>query len=879
RRSPAIFFAEKGESRNAVATRIQAYPTLSAWAEDYRMDNFPNMLRLKKKYDPDTLSRLSKAFLMPVSGTFADLQKMLDRLPGTAIMHTPGYMRSPKGKQNRGWDAFPNYFPPNPRYGTQEEYRALTRAAVGKGHLFMPRNSFFYWADNSDADLAFDLKKLAMKRVDGKIRLAVWAIPGVLVSPSSAVVQKELDRFFGIWKDMGANAYFTNVIGAIGPWGNRYDFHPEAPAADLFYDQIYKMMRRHGRKIPLLSEGSGAFQLPWQAGFCGTPNWDPARPAAKFRMGADRGVFVRSVPEINLYLYHPYALTYPHNAGTSDGTESMPKLSYSLVYGIGLKIGIDDGGKKLNSTNLRYLRTAALLARDVWSVVYGDRCLRNERLNSGIVRTDYEHAQTAANFSEQEAEITLNGVRATIAPEGFFFVSNDHRTVAGFFSAFGGKSLSRPELVVLQYAPDAVTLYAPLATEEVKIQVPGYGCAVIPSAPAVMARAIPGVKLAKNGIAKPFDMPQEAMGKSKNIIGSAQAPAIPPVAAELASRFSPGFEYRKGDKLPSGTKLTEGSLSSAGLHLGSRGELQVTLPEYTAGVYLECIFRYRRLPAFGNHNGESNLMIAPVDGRRSVELRYNLHLDCLRFLVSGTRSELWDLLAESVSIVPDKYYHVIAWFDGETHLLEVNGVKFTASNRGKMLPCPKQWIIGDHAPIDFELLRIRSFQPKIPKSQKFVPKSDADTTLGDWIYAGDKSIPARRSATNTIEFTPKIAKHTWCYLFRRIGKEVKDRKGAPVKAVEFTLDYDIPKGMRLMVALQTKDEGMLSCEALPEVGGSRGSGTIRIERDDFRIQKPDKKKGRDLSLDDVEFAYIGAVGAAGEQSHGEVRLIRWALLP
>jgi hypothetical protein len=265
--SSTLCFRKREESLNSVKLKISSFKDLRSWADSYVHDNFPSIKKLNEKIPDAIRSKLKEAYLMPVlAGNMKKITKVIAKIPGTVILHTPAFKRPPP--KGGPWDAFPNYFPPNPKYGSMDDYQKLIAEARANGHIFMPRTSFFYWVNGSDPDKKYGLKSLAKIRIDGKPRTARWALPGYIVSPSSKIVLDLLHGYFETWRKLGAEVYFTNVIGAISPHGNRYDFHPDAPAPDYYYEQIRKMMKWHGAQMPLLSEGAGAWQLPFQAGFC-----------------------------------------------------------------------------------------------------------------------------------------------------------------------------------------------------------------------------------------------------------------------------------------------------------------------------------------------------------------------------------------------------------------------------------------------------------------------------------------------------------------------------------------------------------------------------------------------------------------------------------
>jgi hypothetical protein len=468
--SDTLCFRKKGQSLQSVKLKLTSFKNLRTWADNYIQDNFPSIKKLNEKIPESIRSKLASAYIMPTKNNMKDLSRIMTQIPGSAILHIPGYMR-PISQSPSIYAPFPNYFPPNPEFGSMEDYRQLVAIARSNGHLFMPRNSFFYWVKGSDVDKKYDLKNLAKKRIDGKPRTARWELPGYLISPSSPIVLDLLHDYFGTWKKMGAEINFTNVIGAIGPYGNRYDFHPNAPAPDLYYNQIRKMMKWHGDRMPLLSEGGGAWQLPFQAGFCDHYSGNPAHSKSSYLAKASRGKFMRFHHEIGPMLGHEYVKFYPHNMNTCANLDSIPKITFYLLYGINPKFGL---GKieHLNDKNHLWMKTVATLAKTVFAPVYGTRLKHFERRSDGTLRAVYGDCTIIGNYTGKNYTIDTLYPGTQIASDGFVLYSSDKSTVAGYFSKFAGHLFKNPQLVIIKRKAKKIKLYLPLAKQNVFIPIP-----------------------------------------------------------------------------------------------------------------------------------------------------------------------------------------------------------------------------------------------------------------------------------------------------------------------------------------------------------------------------------------------------------------------
>ncbi len=446
--SSIVCFRNPDECLVGVKNKLTAFSGLREWTDAYISDNFGQLPKLHEKIDKNLFDKLASAVVCPVGGDMKEAAKIIKDIPGTLMIHTPGYM-SPTKDSPITWDSFPNYFPPNKLHGTIEDFREMINVAHNSGHLFMPRTSFFYWTKGSDIDRQYDVEKLAMVRVDGKPRTANWCLPGYLISPSSKIVKQLLDEFYQQWRQLGADVYFTNVIAAIDPVGNGYDFHPDSPGPDLYFDQVRKMMSRYGSRMPMLSEGGACWQLPFQTGGCLNPAWNPDNPGAGYWRTPDRGVYMGYRCEVGVFLKNEYVRFYPHNTGTRLGQTSIQQLTFSLLNNVSPKLGMASADR-FTKRNRRWLKILLHLGKTAFAKLYGARLLSYDYSGDGQIFAEYDTARIIANFSEHEYDCSHLLTDSSIVPNGFLFISKDKDTIAGSFSSYKEKKCPEGQIIIVE---------------------------------------------------------------------------------------------------------------------------------------------------------------------------------------------------------------------------------------------------------------------------------------------------------------------------------------------------------------------------------------------------------------------------------------------
>ena len=699
-------FAKKGESRSSQTLVLHRFKDLRSWADCYVKLNFPGGVRpLRQKMTAERFAKLSRAYLAPVAGRMKDVRDLLEKAPENYIVHPAEWMHPVPGNPDN-WDAFPNYFPPKAADGTQAEYDALI-AAVAKKSLFMPRTSFFYWTTNSDADKKIGLAPNAIIRIDGHPRTAQWGLPGYLMSPSAKPVLQELDRFFDIWKSKGANVYFSNVLTALDPYNNRYDFHPDAPAPDYLYDQIRKLMKRHGDKMPLLSEGGGFWLSPYQAGFCEAPGWDKERPISPVQDNPQRGIMFRGAPEIPLFLEHEYVQFYPTNPDYSQGPYSEQRLAWSVAHGFNMKFGFYSR-EPMSRRNMLLLRAISLIAREIQPYTYGKKLEAYTCGTDKVVRSRFAGSEILYNPTGKSVVFDKLPFPAEIAPDGFGFHSADGRVWAGMFRKINTTIFKEPVMLIAVREGDKTRFYAPMTDEAVSFSY-GNSTVSIPPFPAAVTERTPGVTLDANGKVTADSMPPQAVLSTRKR-GSTAMPEVGAYKGNIPLHLN----WKAGEKLPPQLGGFAKYLKPAGLAL-PRGRTNHFFTDksmvYTTSFYMEAVFSFDTEPCDPARWGEINIVRPEAAGSRAytrtMEFRYSIYRDNLRFLLTRVPRTFSDIVDRTFTVEKKRYYHVIAEWDGKVQKLTINGVTQTKPLTGKLEPNNSVWRLGDvTVNITFHLLRI-----------------------------------------------------------------------------------------------------------------------------------------------------------------------------
>ena len=502
------------------------------------------------------------------------------------------------------------------------------------------------------------------------------------------------------------------MIGAFDPYNNRYDFHRDCPAPDQLYSSLYRLLKRHGEKLPLLTEGGGFWQLPYQVGFCNHPGWSRQHPVDGPRSNPKRAILLRAAPEVPLYLDHEYVIFLPGNTSFDDGPYSIHRISYSLAHGIGMKCGFN-AHEPPEERNRLIMRTIALLADKVQSRLHGARLLDYRHGQDGTVTANYGDSTVLYNPSQSTVPFASHHLQGEIASDGFGFLSADKQVTAGYFASLDGKTLSQPILLVAEQLPDGngLKLYAPWENQPVDVFLQGRKV-TIPAYPAVMSRSIPGITLCADGTVLPDQSAAVPQNQQARKSGLETPPVIPTYDGSMPLRL----EWKLGQELPPSLRGIQQLLTPQGLCIRpAKQPWVIEMPDlaFRRRFRLEILFRVDAEPDEPVRFGEVNLLRAEAcDGsvfKRTLEMRYHLYRDSLRFLMASKDFHYLDYSDRTFTLQAGRFYHLVFEGSGQCRQVVINGqtVLDQKLDNLELEPSFTKWRIGDTTTsLTFQLLRI-----------------------------------------------------------------------------------------------------------------------------------------------------------------------------
>jgi hypothetical protein len=424
-----------------------AEQSILAYRRDNGIDAYPSLQsKLGARLSTFAQAPLFKANLNLVS-PFRDWATELQRLPSPLLLH-------PVGFQTGGFDVNdPDFLPPDPRYGTTDDFNAMIAAAHRLGDLVMPYGNLSWWDPNSPSMQAVQTNDVAVLGDDGAPATVTYGDhTGVIVSPYAAAVRQRIAQVMDDWQTrIPVDCMFLDQIGAR-PWLR--DFNPASPSPTAYDDGWLAMLSTYSDRCLMVEDGwdrlarnsvgfhgsllmmSRELDLPNM--LLGAGNWQPF-PLA-------------------VWLFHDKVLMYQHDLYDGTMATDGEVLTWNMAFGMINSYSWDALSPNANP----WLDLVARLQRDFGPHYVGIALSGYQKLEPGVNKSTYGDLSVIAN---RDAARPYSLAGDDIAPGGFVAMTKD--LLAGAFEgSFGGVTLSAGvHYVIVERAEASVTVCQPVGAE------------------------------------------------------------------------------------------------------------------------------------------------------------------------------------------------------------------------------------------------------------------------------------------------------------------------------------------------------------------------------------------------------------------------------
>ena len=392
--------------------------SIVAYRRENGIDGYPSLAdKLGARLDVLSRAPLVKADLWKGLPPFADWGPSLRRLPSPALLH-------PVAFQPRGHDEdYPDFLPPDARWGTTAAFNGALDDARSLGHLVMPYLNVSWWDTQSPSvrTLPAPLRAvdIAMQTPSGQaVTEQFGEKDGYIMSPHAPFVRDRVARLFEEWgTHVPVECLFFDQIGAR-PW--RRDFNPAAPSPIGYQDGWIASFERFRDRCLMTEDGwdrladafvgfhGGLLQMQrehrWPDERFGEGSWEPY-PLA-------------------LWLLHDKVLLYQHDLYEGTMTADPEALLFNVAFGMMLSYNWDVDARSLKSP---WLGLVGEVQRVLGPATAGRAMTGYRRIAPEVTVTELEGYSVIANWS-RTSPYEHDGYR--IAPFGFLARDGGGRVLA-----------------------------------------------------------------------------------------------------------------------------------------------------------------------------------------------------------------------------------------------------------------------------------------------------------------------------------------------------------------------------------------------------------------------------------------------------------------
>jgi hypothetical protein len=362
------------------------------------------------------LSKLRQSVLVYYAGSCRDKTENLDLLPVPTQIHFADYLKGGFDKQ------YPDHLPPNPSFGTPEEFRAFFDRCHELGHLVMPYTNPTWWCDHPRGP-TFEREGTdpLLKTLTGELSYERYAAnDGYTVCHWHPAVRaanaKTLREFTD---DYPVDILFEDQCGARG-W--HYDTNPASPTPCAYSEGLISMVAEDCRTKPLSTESGWDRVVNYESQLCGM-SWaivpTEGGPVWRTQMKEQIPPDTWEVYPLAQYIAHDKTAMLYHDLGQFVTNREVLAWTVGLGFCMSYRVGAAGLTKDAPREWLRWLDRLqkSVCARYVGEPVSAfkhDRGPNPTTAHDGVIRATYGSVQVAANLGPEAREgLPPFGFRAT----------------------------------------------------------------------------------------------------------------------------------------------------------------------------------------------------------------------------------------------------------------------------------------------------------------------------------------------------------------------------------------------------------------------------------------------------------------------------------
>ncbi len=428
--------AGKWSSPSVVLRVGQDYPdSLLAYRADNGIDQYKSLSdKLGSAARAYFASPMYKLDLAVLKRSFVDLKSaVVDKIKIPGIVHLVAL--EPGGFDNN----YPDFIPPDPKWGTTEQLTDFVKAIHAEGSLVVPYTNFSWWDTESATlkALPADTKivdVIAKDKSGSMIIESYGPNAGFVMSLQHPFVKAKIaEQHQALKQTIGVDGIFEDQWGARNaPYDlNASGLTPLDPAT-AYFEAILQHYRDHAVNN-LMTEDGVDMLAENGVGFMGTNYlWD------MIGLRSATAPVTRYYPMAGM-LFRDKMLFYQHDLAAQTWTKNKDMLRWNLAQGYSLSNAFfDDSVPGLNMDN-PWLALVGVFQKYALANYADQLVTRFEPVSGNVWRTDFGSYEVISNWSTTDS---FTAGPHTLPPGGVVTQAKDGSVTAGVFTAFNGNPLS-----------------------------------------------------------------------------------------------------------------------------------------------------------------------------------------------------------------------------------------------------------------------------------------------------------------------------------------------------------------------------------------------------------------------------------------------------
>jgi hypothetical protein len=370
---------------------------------------------------------LVKMDFRSLNDSFANVSSRLGLVRAPAILHPVSYW-PPAFDRN-----YPDFLPPDTRFGSTEDFSAFAGAAHSLGLLVMPYTNPTWWDTQSPTVVASgDIAALAVLNQGGRPVYETYGPnSGFVSSPWAPGVQNRLAALMAQWTtDVPVDLVFHDQIGSR-PWLR--DFNPAAPDPQSYSSHWLDFTNSYTGQYLMTEDGWDRIAAT-EIGFAGSlltgaTTWTPTQvrwgPGSRGNTAFGAGLW-EPYP-IGVWMFHDKVFFYHHDLDALPMNAGVEVLTWNAAFGVNAGYYWPE----LHSPNPDWAAIAAAFQPAVMSRAAGRILSAYRTVADGVTSSRFDDLSVIANWNVGS---TWQVDGHTIAPSGCLARSDDGALLAGVFT-------------------------------------------------------------------------------------------------------------------------------------------------------------------------------------------------------------------------------------------------------------------------------------------------------------------------------------------------------------------------------------------------------------------------------------------------------------